>query len=318
MSAKYSVKLTELVKDVDLKVVFKSTDYEKMEICSEEINRSALQLTGYYDYFEDDRVQVMGKVEMSYLRKMSSQERITAVGTLFAKKIPAVVITSNEEVLPEIMDLAKKYDISVLTSEEVTSTCVSAMIAFLKVALAPRVTLHGVLVEVYGEGILIIGESGIGKSETAIELVKRGHIFVADDAVEIKRVSKKTLVGAAPALIQYFAEIRGIGIVDVRSLFGMGSVKATDKIDLIIRLESWQEGKNYDRMGLNSETTTILGIDIPSITVPVRPGRNLAVIIEVAAMSHRHKMMGQNAAFDLTDRLNEALGAVDEEVEKLK
>ena len=250
----------------------------------------------------------MRKVENTYVEQFDSEKRYEIVDQLCSTGIPAVIITRNIEVFPELVEAAKKYDVAVLRTNEFTSSVMNAIVASLKVSLAPRITMHGVLVEIYGEGVLILGDSGVGKSETAIELVKRGHRLIADDAVEIKRVSDRTLVGTAPEIIRHFIELRGIGIVDVRRIFGMGAIKDTERIDLIINLEPWVEGKMYDRLGLDNQYTDILGLSIPSLTVPVRPGRNLAVIIEVAAMNHRHKSMGYNAAKELNERMMKSMG----------
>ena len=232
---------------------------------------------------------------------MTSQQRYKSFEHLL-KNIPAVIVTREMDIFPEMLEAARKYNIPVLRTKQTTSRFMSALIGYLNDCLAPRVTNHGVLVEVYGEGILLLGESGVGKSETAIELVKRGHRLVADDAVEIKKVSDKTLIGTAPEMIRHFIEIRGIGIIDVK-IFGMGAVKDTEKIDMILHLEFWQEDKHYDRLGLVEEYTNLLGIDIPSVTIPVKPGRNLAIITEIAAMNNRQRKMGYNAAEDLNQRL---------------
>lgn len=242
-------------------------------------------------------------VEISYLDKMTHEQRVSAVEKLFEKHIPVVIVTRNMEIPDEMCEFAEKYNTALVRTPLATSRFVSALIAFLNLELAPRMTTHGVLVEVYGEGILLLGDSGVGKSETAIELVKRGHRLVADDAVEIKRVSDKSLLGSAPDIIRHFIELRGIGIVDVKMIFGMGAVKNTEKIDMVINLEVWKEKKQYDRLGLNTEYTELLGIEVPSITIPVKPGRNLAVVVEVAAMNHRQKKMGYNAAEALNNRL---------------
>jgi len=283
--------------------VFPVKEMERIKITASDVNRPGLQLVGFFDYFDHERLQVIGKVETTYLSNMTSEERLRAFENLFSKKIPAVIITRNLEPFREMLFMAEKYNIPVLRTEETTSAFLGALIAYLNLGLAPRITRHGVLVEVYGEGILILGESGVGKSETAIELVKRGHRLVADDAVEIKRVSQRTLVGSAPEIIRHFIEIRGIGIIDVKKIFGMGAVKDTERIDLVINLEVWKENTVYDRLGLEEEYTNILGLDIPSLTIPVKPGRNLAIIVEVAAMNHRQKKMGYNAAEELNKRL---------------
>ena len=262
-----------------------------------------MQIAGFFDYFYNNRIQIIGKVELSYLEKKTSEQMSSSLEKLFEKEIPCVIVTRNMEVPPEMISLAEKYNTPILRTSNTTSRFMSSLISFLNVELAPRITVHGVLVEVYGEGILLLGDSGVGKSEAAIELVKRGHRLVADDAVEIKRVSDISLLGSAPDIIRHFVELRGIGIVDVKMIFGIGAVKNIEKIDFIINLELWQEKKQYDRLGLTTEYTDILGIDIPSITVPVKPGRNLAVVIEVAAMNNRQKKMGYNAAEALNNRV---------------
>ena len=257
----------------------------------------------------------MGRVEFSYLNDMSSQDREEALERLFEKKIPCVIVTRKIDIPPEMARVAYKYQTPVLRTEMATSRFLSALIAYLNVELAPRLTMHGVLVEVYGEGILLLGDSGVGKSEAAIELVKRGHRLVADDAVEIKRVSDISLLGSAPDVLRHFVELRGIGIVDVKMIFGIGAVKNVEKIDFVINLELWQDKKQYDRLGLTTEYTDILGINIPSITVPVKPGRNLAVVIEVAAMNNRQKKMGYNAAEALNDRVMSGMAKMEEDNE---
>ncbi len=307
---KFTIPLTKVIDEFKLNPVYTSTDCKEVVVSSCDVNRPGLQISGFYDYFDQQRIQVMGKVEMSYLNKFSPEERYKKLEPLFAMKTPCIIITRNLYVYPELIELAQKYDISLFSVEETTSRFMSALISYLNVNLAPRITRHGVLVEVYGEGVLLLGDSGVGKSETAVELVKRGHRLVADDAVEIKRVSSKTLVGAAPSIIKHFIELRGIGIIDVKNIFGMGAVKDTENIDLIIHLEAWQNGKQYDRLGLVDEYTNILGINIPSLTIPVKPGRNLAIITEIAAMNNRQKKMGYNAAAELNNRLTNEFGQV--------
>ena len=301
--------LKEVVDEFKLEAIHKSDDYENIMITTSEVNRPGLQLIGFFDYFGEARIQILGMVEISYLRGLTSAERQKCFDQLLDTKIPAVVVTRSLEIFPELLSAAQRFNVTLVRSKANTSAFMSARISFLNLKLAPRITRHGVLVEVHGEGVLILGESGVGKSEAAVELVKRGHRFVADDAVEIKRVSDITLVGTAPEIIRHFIEIRGIGIVDIRRLFGMGAVKETEKIDMVIKLEPWEEGQPYDRLGLSDEKTNILGIDIPSVTIPVRPGRNLAIIIEVAAMNNRQKRMGYNAAEELNNRLTSQLGA---------
>ena len=238
-----------------------------------------------------------------YLSKMTKKERLAKLDDFFKTQPAGVIFTSSLPVDDEIVELAGKYRVPLLRTTKSTSDFMAALIAFLNIELGPRITRHGVLVEVYGEGILLLGDSGVGKSETAIELLKRGHRLIADDAVEIRRVSSKSLVGTAPDNIRHFIELRGIGIINASRIFGVGAVKLTEKIDLVINMEQWDVNKAYDRMGLESQTTEILGLDIPSMTIPVKPGRNLAVIIEVAAMNSRQKKLGYNAAQDLLERL---------------
>lgn len=304
----FSVTLGQLITEFQFELIYGPEGFEKIEITTDDVNRPGLQLAGFFDYFEAQRLQIMGKAENAYVEQFDEEKRTDIFEKLCATGIPAVIVTRNIEVFPELIEAAKKYDVAVLRTNEFTSSVTSALVASLKVSLAPRITLHGVLVELYGEGILILGDSGVGKSETAIELVKRGHRLIADDAVEIKRVSDRTLVGCAPEIIRHFIELRGIGIVDVRRIFGMGAIKETERVDMIINLEQWVEGKMYDRLGMDNQYTDILGLRIPSLTIPVRPGRNLAVIIEVAAMNHRHKSMGYNAAKELNERMMKSMG----------
>ena len=299
----FRVGLKKIIDEFGLELVYESTDINSVYITNNEVNRPSLQLAGFFDYFDNTRIQVIGRVEITYINKMTPEDRRESFEKLFEKNLPFVIVTRDMTVPPEMRELAEKYNTPLARTHMSTSRFVSALIAFLNVELAPRVTTHGVLVEVYGEGILLLGDSGIGKSETAIELVKRGHRLVADDAVEVRRVSDKSLIGSAPDIIRHFIELRGIGIVDVKMIFGMGAVKNTEKIDLVINLESWKEKKQYDRLGLNTEYTEILGMQIPSVTIPVKPGRNLAVVIEVAAMNHRQKKMGYNAAEALNSRI---------------
>ena len=304
----FSVTLGQLITEFQFELIYGPEGFEKIEITTDDVNRPGLQLAGFFDYFEPQRLQIMGKAENAYVEQFDEEKRTDIFEKLCATGIPAVIVTRNIEVFPELIEAAKKYDVAVLRTNEFTSSVTSALVASLKVSLAPRITLHGVLVELYGEGILILGDSGVGKRETANELVKRGHRLIADDAVEIKRVSDRTLVGCAPEIIRHFIELRGIGIVDVRRIFGMGAIKETERVDMIINLEQWVEGKMYDRLGMDNQYTDILGLRIPSLTIPVRPGRNLAVIIEVAAMNHRHKSMGYNAAKELNERMMKSMG----------
>ena len=298
------VALTKLVEEFRLIPLYKSTDYEKIKITVDDVSRPGLQLAGFFDHFEPMRLQVLGNVETTYLKKLSSEQRAIIFDHLFSYKIPALIIARGLEVLPECQDMAAKHNITLLRSQDATSYIVSGLIMSLKAFLAPRVTRHGVLVEIYGEGILIFGDSGIGKSEAAIELVKRGHRLVADDAVEIKKISQTELEGGAPQVLQHYIELRGIGVINVAKLFGMGAVKDSTRIDLIINIVPWKDGEVYDRLGLESKYDDILGVQVPSITVPVTPGRNLAVICEVAAMNNRQKRMGYNAAVEFTEQLS--------------
>ncbi|MBQ4110646.1 MAG: HPr(Ser) kinase/phosphatase [Clostridia bacterium] len=302
-NASYYVTLEQLIKEFNLEVVYAKKPLKEYKVTSAELNRPGLPLAGFFDYFDDDRIQILGNAEYTFLSNLSSEERYNKLNEIFKKKIPAVIFARDIECFPELIEAAKSNDVPVLTTPMSTSRFIAAVVAYLQIQLAPRITRHGVLVEVYGEGVLMLGESGVGKSETAIELVKRGHRLVADDAVEIKRVSDKTLVGTSPEIIRHFIELRGIGIIDVRRIFGMGAIKATEKIDLVINLEPWQEKKSYDRLGLVTEYMDILDLKVPSLTIPVKPGRNLAIVVEVAAMNNRQKKMGYNPAQELNDRL---------------
>lgn len=295
--------LIKIIEEFDLEKIYEADGLNDVMITNTDVNRPGLQMVGFFDYFDNNRIQIMGKVEFTYLEQFNSEERAEKLEKLMSKRIPALIVTRGLQIFPEMLEMAEKYNVPLLRSESGTSGFMSALIAYLNVQLAQRRTRHGVLVEVYGEGILILGDSGVGKSETAIELVKRGHRLVADDAVEIKRVSDKTLVGSSPEIIRHFVELRGIGIIDVKEIFGMGAVKDTESIDMIIHLEPWEEGKQYDRLGMVDEYTNIMGINIPSLTIPVKMGRNLAVIVEVAAMNNRQKRMGYNAAVELNNRL---------------
>lgn len=297
----FTVNLEKVIREMKLDRLY----YPNKEVLIDtaDLNRPGLQITGFFDYFDPSRIQVFGMVENTYLAGLSSEVRYNSLKRLFEKQISAVILTRNSNASAEMLKLAEEFETPVLRTSQPTSSFTSSLNAYLNVELAPRITRHGVLVEVYGQGVLILGESGVGKSETAVELIKRGHRLVADDAVEIKKVSSKSLIGVSPDIIRHFIEIRGIGIVDVKNIFGMGAVKESEKIDMIIHLEAWEKGKQYDRLGLVDEYTNILGLDIPSLTIPVKPGRNLAVIFEVAAMNNRQKRMGYNAAEELNRRI---------------
>ena len=305
MENRYSVKLGKLIEEFELEVLRGAENYQDMLIQREDVNRPGLQLVGFFDYFDAKRMQLLGLVESTYLEQISSEERSKCFDAFLAHDIPALVITRGMEPFPELMEMAEKYDRTILRTQETTTAFMGALILALRNYLAPRITRHGVLVEVYGEGVLLLGESGVGKSETAIELVKRGHRLVADDAVEIKRVGVKRLVGSAPELIRHYIELRGIGVVDVQQLFGMSAVREDQDIDLVVNLEQWNDETMYDRLGLEQLYTVILDVKVPALTVPVKPGRNLAIIVEVAAMNNRHKKMGYNAAQAFTQQINE-------------
>lgn len=299
----YSVTLREVMDEFQLEDVSECGKIDDIVITTSDINRPGLQLAGYLEYFGTDRIQIIGKGEIEYLASLSSEERQRRLENFFSCGFPCMVVARGLDIFPEMIAVSRQFGIPVLRTNDVTSRFLAGLIRYLNVQLAPRTTKHGVFVEVYGEGILILGESGVGKSETALELVKRGHRLVADDVVEIRKVSDKTLVGTAPDIIRHFIEIRGIGILDVKNLYGVGSVKMTENINLVIHLEFWDINKNYDRLGLVDEYTDILGIKVPSLTIPVRPGRNLAIIVEVAAMNNRQKKMGYNAAKVLNERV---------------
>ena len=308
----YSITLEKLMKELHFEEIYMPVPAKEVKIINREVTRPGLALAGFLTVFEPTRIQIIGRAELQYLYEIGRELAEHRLDAFFAQKPVAVIITTNFEVGEEILTPAKKYGVPIIRTKEKTSPTMASLIASLNTHLANRITQHGVLVEVYGEGVLILGESGIGKSETAIALVERGHRLIADDAVEIKRVSAQTLVGSAPSLIKHYVEIRGIGIIDVRRLYGMGAVKDTEKIDLVIHLEPWVDGKMYDRFGLDDQTVNILGINVPSITVPVRPGRSLPIILEIAAMNHRQKKMGYNTAAELEKQLLEQFGAENE------
>lgn len=299
----YSVTLKKLVDEYNLKVLT-DVNIEKKEISHPEINRPALQFCGFFDYFSSERIQVIGLVEHAFLDTLSSEKRTEIFKKFCSYPLPAIIISRNLEVHSELLEEANKKEIALLQTGHSTSDFCAEVIRWLKVQLAPRVTIHGVFLDIYGEGVLIIGESGIGKSEIALELIKRGHRLVADDAVEIKKVSENTLVGSCPELIRHFIEVRGIGIINARQMFGVQAVKDSQSIDLIIKLENWNKEANYDRLGLSEEYMQILGNDVICQTIPVSPGRNVALICESASVNRREKKMGYNAAQILSDRLS--------------
>ena len=298
----FTVSLKKLTEKVSMDVVYTPQDLENISVEIAEVNRPGLFLAGYYDYFDKLRLQIMGLAEMNFLAGLPEEKRLDQ---LFRQQPPAVIVGRSEELepFPEMLELAKKHGVALLRSNETTCTLMGSLISVLNLELAPRITRHGVLVEVYGEGILILGDSGIGKSELAIELVKRGHRLVADDAVELRKVSNRQIMGTAPENIRHFIELRGIGIVNVARIFGVGAVKVSESLDLVVQLEPWDPTKNYQRTGLESEYCDILGVSIPSTSIPVSPGRNMAVVLETAAINNRQKKMGYNAAKELLIRL---------------
>ncbi len=301
---RYSVKLSTLVDEFNLQKVYTPPHYESVRIVTPDLNRPGMQLVGFFSHFDHERIQLMGTVEIMYLKTLPSSERRKIFAELMKRGIPALIICHQMEVYPECLEMAEKYEVTLLATELDTSVFEAELITNLNIHLGPRITRHGTMLEVYGEGILITGESGVGKSETAIELVKRGHRLIADDAVEIKKVSYRTLFAESPPLIRHYIELRGIGVVDVMRLFGMGAIKTRQELDLIINIETWQEGMMYDRLGLENQYTTLLGVQVPIMKIPVKPGRNLAVIIEVAAMNNRQKKLGFNSAQEFTERIN--------------
>ena len=302
-SSPYFVTLKRLIDEIGLTSYYMPVDPEEIHVTVTDVDRPGLELVGHLKYYDSRYLIAFGRTEMSFLELESMQTQIEQLEPIISQKPPAMVIARGIEPLESMMELARKYMVPILTTADSTSEVDAAIVSFLNVELAQRITRHGVLVEVYGEGILLIGDSGVGKSETAIELIKRGHRLIADDAVEIKRVSKKSLIGSSPENIRHFIELRGIGIINARRIFGIGAVKVSEKIDLVINLELWNSKKVYDRMGMDDEYMEILGIEIPVVTIPVKPGRNLAVIIEVAAMNHRQKKMGYNGAQELLQNL---------------
>ena len=307
MRSKYSVKLKTIVQEHNLHPIHLSKDYEQAVLTTADVNRPAMQLTGFYNYFDPRRLQIIGRVESTYLNTLSREDRRKAYERFMAYDIAALVVCHGVTPSPECVEMAERYDRNLFVTDEDTSDFQSNVIAALHNYLAPRLTTHGVLVEIYGEGVLLMGDSGIGKSETALELIKRGHRLVADDAVEIKKVHRSHLVGTAPEIIRYYMELRGIGVINVRHIYGVGAVKPSTGIDLVVKMENWVPGKAYDRLGLSSETETILGVELPCVTIPVTPGRNLAVILELAAMNNRQKKMGFNAAEALAAEHDQAI-----------
>ena len=308
IESNYSISLRELLNEFHFEEVYLPVPAENIIIRNPEVDRPGLALSGFYEIFESSRIQIIGNAEHRYVDRLPEDERSERL-ELFMHAHPILVLfSSGLAVFPELLAAAKVEGVPILRTKEKTSPIMASLIASLNRSLAPRITRHGVLVEVYGEGLLLLGDSGVGKSETAIELVKRGHRLIADDAVEIKRVSAITLIGSAPEIIRHYIELRGIGIIDVKRLFGVGAVKDTERIDLVINMEPWIQGKMYDRLGLDDQSIDILGIKVPSITIPVKPGRNLAIILEIAAMNNRQKKMGYNTAEEFNKRLMGQMG----------
>ena len=304
MTDNYYIPLKTLADAFHLELAYAATDFEAVRLTVADVTRPGLQLAGYMDHFEPMRLQVMGNAETSYLEKLTHAQRRMTLDKLFSYKFPALLIARDIEPIPECLEMAKKHNVTLLRSKEATSTIVSSIISYLNAQMAPRITRHGVLMEVYGEGILLIGESGIGKSEAAVELLKRGHRLIADDAVEIRRISGSQLVGSAPELVRNYIELRGIGIVNVAKLFGVGAVKAENEINLVVNIVHWNNQEPYNRLGLEEQYKDILGVQVPMNTIPIRPGRNLAVILEVAAMNNRQRKMGYNAALEFTQQID--------------
>lgn len=307
MSVEFSIPLSQIAEALNLTEVYVAENYKETNISTVEINRPGLELTGYLEFFDNKRIQVLGNTEFSYLGRYGPEAQKMVIDSIFSFGPPAVIICRDIEPSNAILESAKLHKVSIFSTPQSTSDLTASLVQYLNKELAPRITRHGVLVEVYGEGCLLTGDSGVGKSETAIELIKRGHRLVADDAVEIRRTAQTTLYGQSPENIRHFIELRGIGIINARKLFGMGAIKLQEKIDIVINLEQWDSSKVYDRMGLDNEYMKILGVEVPTLTIPVKPGRNLAVIIEVAAMNNRQKKMGYNAARELLKNLGMAV-----------
>lgn len=303
----YTVEIQKLIDKLQLENLTPQIVLEDISISQTDVNRPALQLAGYFDYFDSNRIQVIGHVEASYLAMIGQEKEVEMMRKIMEHKVPCIVFCRSIEVHPEVIALGTEYGIPILRSEKTTSSFMAEVIRWLNVELAPRISIHGVLVDVFGEGLLIMGESGIGKSEAALELIKRGHRLVTDDVVEIKKVSDDTLIGTAPDITRHFIELRGIGIIDVKTLFGVESVKDTQCIDLVIKLEEWNKDEEYDRLGLEEKYTEFLGNKVVCHSIPIRPGRNLAIICESAAVNFRQKKMGYNAAKELYNRVTNNL-----------
>lgn len=303
MNSGYSIPLSKLISEFSFEEIY--VPDPNVPITNPEVNRPGLALAGYFELFEPTRMQIIGKAEHKYLSELSAEDRAFSIRNLMAMHCAAVIVTTGLEVFEDFTRCAEEFSVPLLRTKDTTSSLMASLIASLNLHLAPRITRHGVLVEVYGEGLLLLGDSGVGKSETAIELVKRGHRLISDDAVEIMMVSSHELVGSPPEVLRHYMELRGIGIINVAKLFGMGAVKDSSSIDLIINMVPWRDGEAYDRLGMETQYTEILDVKVPSITIPITPGRNLAVIFEVAAMNNRQKRMGYNAALEFTEQMNQ-------------
>ena len=299
----YSVPVLDFIKELHLEIVYDPGNLSERSIVIPDVSRPGMMLLGFKEHFDSRRIQIIGLMEYTYLQQLDAETRMEHLERFYKECPVLVVVARNLEIFQEMKDLSEKYKVPLLHASDSTSDFMSAAISYLNVELAPRTLMHGELVEIYGEGILILGESGVGKSETAIELIKRGHRLIADDSVELRRVSDKTIVGKSPDNIRYFSELRGIGIVNVKQLFGVGSINITERVDLVVYLEEWDPQKSYSKIGMGTETTNILGLDVPKLTIPVRPGRNLAVILEVAAMNFRNLKLGYDAEQELLDNL---------------
>lgn len=299
----HGVAITDLIEKMNLRNMTPEIDAEKIVLSHPDVNRPALQLAGFFDHFDNERVQIIGYVEQEYINQMNKDRKIEMYDKLLSNQIPCLVYSRSQTPDEDMVARCNHYGVPCLVSDKTTSDLMAEVIRWLKVKLAPCISIHGVLVDVFGEGVLIMGESGIGKSEAALELIKRGHRLVTDDVVEIRKVSEATLIGSAPEITRHFIELRGIGIIDVKTLFGVESVKDTQAIDMVIKLEDWDRDKEYDRLGLEDQFTEFLGNKVVCHSIPVRPGRNLAIIVESAAVNYRQKKMGYNAAQELYNRV---------------
>ena len=305
MASNGSVKLGEIIREFNLEILSAGPDYENVPLETVDVNRPGLPLSGFFEHFDTQRLLLIGLTEHTFLAEMTPEGRRVSFDRLLAYPVPALILTRGLEAYPECLEMAEKHQRTVLRTQEQTSTFMSALISSLFNHLAPCITRHGVMMEIYGEGVMIQGDSGVGKSEVAIELIKRGHRIIADDAVEIKLTARGNLMATSPELIRHYMELRGIGVIDVRRLFGMGAIKSEQQIDMVLNLEPWDENAFYDRLGIEMATTDeFLGVPLPMVTIPVKPGRNLASIVEVAAMNNRNRKMGHNAALELTMRMD--------------